>query len=77
VSENPILPGVEIVSGSPDETEVAALVAVSLAQAAALATPPAPATPEWVRRARTGGVTVGDQRIPGTRANDWRWSLHP
>lgn len=71
-------PGVEIVGGSPDDTEVAALVAVGMA-ARLSAVPPAPPppTPEWVRRARAGTGAAADQRIPGTRSNQWRWSLHP
>jgi len=73
-----LFPGVEVVAGAPDETEVAALVAVGMAaRAAAAAVAPPPETPEWVRRARAGSAAAADQRIPGTRSASWRWSLHP
>lgn len=68
--------GVEIVAGAADDTEVAALVAASLATAAvARASRPAARTSEWVRRARAG---AGDgANLPGACSGNWRWSLHP
>jgi hypothetical protein len=70
--------GVEIVSGRADETEVTALVAASLAVAAAaqpVQEPERAQTGEWVMRARCGGTATSP--FPGARSRSWRWSLHP
>ncbi len=70
--------GVEIVSGRADETEVTALVAASLAVAAAaqpVQEPERAQTGEWVMRARCGGTATSP--FPGARSRSWQWSLHP
>ncbi|MDX5318094.1 MAG: hypothetical protein LPK38_01845 [Actinomycetes bacterium] len=70
--------GVEIVSGRADETEVTALVAASLAVAAAaqpVQVPERAQTGEWVMRARCGGTATSP--FPGARSRSWQWSLHP
>lgn len=70
--------GVEIVSGRADETEVTALVAASLAVAAAtqpVQVPERTQTGEWVMRARCGGTATSP--FPGARSRSWQWSLHP
>lgn len=69
--------GIEIVSGSVDETELAALMAVGMIQAAQIAASadaPPSGTSEWVRRARTGRSVAGRTSTPSTQ---WRWSCHP
>lgn len=68
--------GLEVVSGSPDELELAALLAVSTAAAAAAGevAPDDGATgSEWSLRARASRAP--HTKIAGTTSNDWRWSL--
>lgn len=67
---------IEIVGGKPDEAEVTAVVAASLAVGAAMPAPAPPAqTGEWVLRARCGG-SAGSP-FAGARSRAWQWSLHP
>lgn len=69
--------GLEVVSGSPDELELAALLAVSTAAAAAAGevAPDDDSAPssEWSLRARA--CRAPHTKIAGTTSNDWRWSL--
>jgi hypothetical protein len=82
MSEDP-RPSVRVVRGTPDEIEVAALVA-GLAAAAAAAEEPDDAAPvdEWTNRVRglrgTGGGATAKSfggRAGRHNADAWRWSL--
>lgn len=75
------LPHVQVVKGSPDDLEVAALVA-GLAAAVAAAHEPDDVTPveEWTNRIRTMRGNRGTAKSFGGRAgrhnaDAWRWSL--
>ncbi|MBD8078060.1 acyl-CoA carboxylase epsilon subunit [Cellulosimicrobium arenosum] len=76
-------PSVRVVRGTPDDVEVAALVA-GLAAAAAATQPPDDMTPvdEWTNRVRglrgTGGGATAKSfggRAGRHNADAWRWSL--
>ena len=75
-----LLPGLRVVAGNPDETELAAVVAIGLAAGEALAAAeeddqPAHPAAEWRGRARGGAARKA--RVAGTSSDAWRWSLHP
>jgi len=64
---------VQVVRGTPDDVELAALVAGLLATAAAADPGDAPTpTAAWSDRSRR---LAGSSSAPG--ATTWRWSLHP
>ena len=74
-----LLPGLRVVSGNPDEHELAAVMAVGMAATEALISEnPAPApdpAAEWRTRSRCGVRRSG--KVAGTSSDAWRWSLHP
>jgi len=72
-------PHVQVVRGTPDDVELAALVA-GLVAAAAHRAPPDDGTEVPARAARARWTAPGRLRgaTPPTRGPDaWRWSLHP
>lgn len=66
----------EIVAGSPDEHELAALVAVGVAASAAAGTAAPARLSEWERRARTYALRRPQWR-DAAAVGTWRWSGHP